>query len=50
VWFVSDEIYHQIEYGDERASTALEVGPGKLHMEYQYTSFTVLRARTGFAC
>ena len=24
VWFVSDEIYHQIEYGDERASTALE--------------------------
>ena len=24
VWFVSDEIYHQIEYGVERASTALE--------------------------
>jgi aspartate/methionine/tyrosine aminotransferase len=23
-WFVSDEIYHQIEYGDERAATALE--------------------------
>jgi len=23
-WFVSDEIYHQIEYGEERARTALE--------------------------
>jgi aspartate/methionine/tyrosine aminotransferase len=26
-WFVSDEIYHQIEYGSERARTALE-SPG----------------------
>ena len=28
VWFVSDEIYHKIEYGDERATTALEAPGG----------------------
>ena len=27
VWFVSDEIYHKIEYGEERATTAL-AAPG----------------------
>ena len=28
VWFVSDEIYHKIEYGEERATTALEAPGG----------------------
>ena len=47
VWFVSDEIYHQIEYGSERACTALE-SPGAAGSAMVINSFSKYHCMTGW--
>eukprot|EP00740_Mantoniella_antarctica_P022304 CAMPEP_0198684034 /NCGR_PEP_ID=MMETSP1468-20131203/11597_1 /TAXON_ID=1461545 /ORGANISM="Mantoniella sp, Strain CCMP1436" /LENGTH=401 /DNA_ID=CAMNT_0044428565 /DNA_START=26 /DNA_END=1231 /DNA_ORIENTATION=+ len=47
VWFVSDEIYHQIEYGEERATSALE-SPGAAESVLVINSFSKYHCMTGW--
>ena len=48
-WFVSDEIYHQIEYGAERASTALEAPTAKTeNVALVINSFSKYHCLTGW--
>lgn len=47
VWFVSDEIYHQIEYGEERATSALE-SPGAGETALVINSFSKYHCMTGW--
>jgi len=47
VWFVSDEIYHKIEYGEERATTALEA-PGGADTCMVINSFSKYHCMTGW--
>ncbi|ACO66584.1 aspartate aminotransferase [Micromonas commoda] len=47
VWFVSDEIYHKIEYGEERATTALEA-PGGAETCLVINSFSKYHCMTGW--
>ena len=46
-WFVSDEIYHQIEYGSERARTALE-SPGASETALVINSCSKYHCLTGW--
>ena len=48
-WFVSDEIYHQIEYGAERARTALEAPKAKTeNVALVINSFSKYHCLTGW--
>ena len=48
-WFVSDEIYHQIEYGAERARTALEApGAAREDVALVVNSFSKYHCLTGW--
>uniref|UniRef100_A0A7S0R006 Aminotransferase class I/classII large domain-containing protein n=1 Tax=Pyramimonas obovata TaxID=1411642 RepID=A0A7S0R006_9CHLO len=47
VWFISDEIYHQIEYGEERATTALE-GENASKNTVVINSFSKYHCMTGW--
>ena len=47
-WFVSDEIYHQIEYGEDRATTALETPNGPRDCAIVINSFSKYHCMTGW--
>mmetsp|Transcript_19084 Transcript_19084/g.36476 ORF Transcript_19084/g.36476 Transcript_19084/m.36476 type:complete len:403 (+) Transcript_19084:62-1270(+) len=47
-WLISDEIYHQIEYSEERAATALEAGDEALENTIVINSFSKYHCMTGW--